>query len=99
MPEEVVLHYFLYCLDLKTGAVEWRKEFHSGRPPGGRHRKNSFTSESPVTDGKNVYVYVANLGLWAFDLKGKQVWTRPLERSEEHTSELQSRQYLVCRLL
>src|SRR3712207_8540198 len=25
--------------------------------------------------------------------------TRPLSRSEEHTSELQSRQYLVCRLL
>src|SRR3712207_8733605 len=24
---------------------------------------------------------------------------RPLSRSEEHTSELQSRQYLVCRLL
>src|SRR3712207_8386151 len=24
---------------------------------------------------------------------------RPIERSEEHTSELQSRQYLVCRLL
>src|SRR3712207_8470328 len=29
------------------------------------------------------------------------VWTRPRSstRSEEHTSELQSRQYLVCRLL
>src|SRR3712207_8528964 len=25
--------------------------------------------------------------------------TQPLARSEEHTSELQSRQYLVCRLL
>src|SRR3712207_7410905 len=25
--------------------------------------------------------------------------TRPISRSEEHTSELQSRQYLVCRLL
>src|SRR3712207_8711878 len=25
--------------------------------------------------------------------------TRPASRSEEHTSELQSRQYLVCRLL
>src|SRR3712207_8384187 len=25
--------------------------------------------------------------------------SRPLDRSEEHTSELQSRQYLVCRLL
>src|SRR5215217_9372259 len=26
-------------------------------------------------------------------------WARPSRRSEEHTSELQSRQYLVCRLL
>jgi outer membrane protein assembly factor BamB len=75
----VLLHYFLYCLDLKSGRVEWQKEFYTGRPPGGRHRKNSFTSESPVTDGKSVYVYVANLGLWAFDLKGKPVWATPLE--------------------
>src|SRR5215213_7950508 len=79
LPHEVTLHYFLYCLNLKTGEVEWRKEFHTGRPPGGRHRKNSFTSESPVTDGKSVYVYVANLGLWAFDLKGKQLWSTPME--------------------
>src|SRR3712207_7520956 len=32
----------------------------------------------------------------AGDLQGVR---RPAERSEEHTSELQSRQYLVCRLL
>jgi outer membrane protein assembly factor BamB len=79
LPNEVTLHYFLYCMDLKSGKVEWKKEFNAGRPPGGRHRKNSFVSESPVTDGKFIYVYVANLGLWAFDLKGKQVWTTALE--------------------
>jgi outer membrane protein assembly factor BamB len=79
LPNEVNLHYFLYCLNLKNGKVEWTKEFFTGRPPGGRHRKNSFVSETPVTDGKFIYVYVANLGLWAFDLKGKQVWTTPLE--------------------
>jgi len=79
LPKEVMLHYLLYCLDLKSGKVEWQKEFHAGRPPGGRHRKNSFTSESPVTDGKFIYVYVANLGLWAYDLKGKPVWSAPLE--------------------
>jgi outer membrane protein assembly factor BamB len=79
LPKEVTLHYFLYCLDLKSGKVEWKKEFHMGQPPGGRHRKNSFVSESPVTDGKFIYVYVANLGLWAFDLKGKAVWSTPLE--------------------
>jgi outer membrane protein assembly factor BamB len=79
LPNEVTLHYFLYCMNLKTGKVDWTKEFYTGRPPGGRHRKNSFVSETPVTDGKFVYVYVANLGLWAFDVKGKQVWTTPLE--------------------
>jgi outer membrane protein assembly factor BamB len=81
LPNEVNLHYFLYCLNLKSGKVEWTKEFYTGHPPGGRHRKNSFVSETPVTDGKFIYVYVANLGLWAFDLKGKQVWTTPLEAS------------------
>ena len=79
LPNEVNLHYFLYCLNLKSGKVEWSKEFYTGRPPGGRHRKNSFISETPVTDGKFIYVYVANLGLWAFDLKGKQTWTTPVE--------------------
>lgn len=79
LPNEVNLHYFLYCLNLKSGKVEWAKEFFTGRPPGGRHRKNSFTSETPVTDGKFIYLYVANLGLWAFDLKGNQVWTTPME--------------------
>jgi outer membrane protein assembly factor BamB len=79
LPHEVMLHYFLYCLNVKSGKVEWKQEFYTGRPPGGRHRKNSFVSESPVTDGKFVYVYVANLGLWAFDLKGKPAWSTPLE--------------------
>ncbi|MFN0124433.1 MAG: PQQ-binding-like beta-propeller repeat protein [Blastocatellia bacterium] len=79
LPTEVKLHYLLYCLNLKSGKVEWQKEFHTGQPPGGRHRKNSFTSETPVTDGKFIYVYVANLGLWAYDRRGKQIWTTPLE--------------------
>ncbi len=79
LPKEVVLHYFLYCLNLKSGNLEWKREFHTGRPPGGRHRKNSFVSETPVTDGKTVYVYVANLGLYAFDMKGKTLWSAPQE--------------------
>jgi outer membrane protein assembly factor BamB len=79
LPHEVTLHYLLYSLNLKTGKVEWQKEFYVGHPPGGRHRKNSFASESPVTDGRHVYVYVANMGLWAYDMKGKLAWTTPLE--------------------
>jgi len=79
LPKEVTLHYYLYCLNLNSGKVEWQKEFYTGRPAGGRHRKNSFASESPVTDGKFVYIYIANMGLWAFDTKGKLAWTTPVE--------------------
>ena len=79
LPNEVTLHYFLYCVDLKSGKVNWKQEYHAGRPPGGRHRKNSFTSETPVTDGKLVYVYATSLGLWAYDMKGRVVWKTPLE--------------------
>ena len=79
LPAEVTVHYFLYCLDFKTGVVNWQKEFYTGHPPGGRHRKNSFASETPVTDGKLVYVYVGNLGLYAFKMNGGQAWHTPLE--------------------
>src|SRR3712207_6872334 len=33
------------------------------------------------------------------DSQGIRIWEAASGRSEEHTSELQSRQYLVCRLL
>ena len=79
LPNEVSVHYFLYSINLTSGKVEWHREFYSGRPPGGRHRKNSFSSETPVTDGKRVYVYINNLGLFAYDFSGKQVWNTRLE--------------------
>ena len=79
LPHEVMLHYFLYCLDLETGAVAGKKKFYGGRPPGGRHRKNSFVSETPVTDGEHIYVYAGNLGIYAYDLRGERVWSTPLE--------------------
>jgi hypothetical protein len=79
LPSEVSIHYFLYSIDLDSGKINWKREFHSGHPPGGRHRKNSFCSETPVTDGNRVYIYINNLGLFAYDLEGNKVWNTPLE--------------------
>ena len=79
LPHEVTIHYFLYSIDLESGKINWKREFHAGHPPGGRHRKNSFCSETPVTDGKRVYIYINNLGLFAYDLDGNHVWKTPLE--------------------
>lgn len=79
LPNEVMLHYYIYCLDLRRGKLIWKQEYNSGHPPGGRHRKNSFASETPVTDGKRVYVYATSVGLYAYDLNGKQAWKTPLD--------------------
>jgi outer membrane protein assembly factor BamB len=44
-----------------------------------RHIKNSFASETPVTDGEHVYVYFGSIGmLAAFDLNGRRTWTREI---------------------
>ena len=79
MPHEIVIGLNLYCYDLEDGKLLWERQIYHGNPLGGRHRKNSFASETPVTDGENVYVYFTQLGLYAYDRNGKQVWATPLK--------------------
>ena len=79
MPHEIVIELMLYCFDLESGARLWERSVYHGNPPGGRHRKNSFASETPVTDGEYVYVYFGHLGLYAFDFDGNPVWATPLK--------------------
>jgi outer membrane protein assembly factor BamB len=79
MPDEIVIALNLYCYDLEDGKLLWERQIYHGNPLGGRHRKNSFASETPVTDGENVYVYFAQHGLYAYDLKGNRVWAAPLK--------------------
>jgi outer membrane protein assembly factor BamB len=79
LPDEIELEYLLIAYDLETGRELWRRNLFSGPPPGGRHRKNSFTSETPVTDGESVFVYIGNLGLWSFTLDGEPRWHRDLD--------------------
>src|SRR3712207_8175859 len=56
-------------------------------------------AETPGTDTRDaIERALAKIEHAAGDLAGAPVAVR-LPRSEEHTSELQSRQYLVCRLL
>ena len=79
LPDEISLRYVLNSYDLESGELLWAKDFHEGPPPVGRHRKNSYTSETPVTDGNAIYVYVAFLGLYAFDFGGNELWSTPLQ--------------------
>lgn len=66
--------WMVYAVSFKTGKILWEKEVHRGAPAFSRHLKNSYASETPVTDGQRVYAYFGNLGIFCFDLKGKLLW-------------------------
>ncbi|MGH9844146.1 MAG: PQQ-binding-like beta-propeller repeat protein [Blastocatellia bacterium] len=71
--------YIVYCVDWKTGKVAWEREVYKGAPASSRHLKNSYASETPVTDGERIYAYFGNVGLFAFDFKGNLVWKQNYE--------------------
>src|SRR5437016_2826553 len=69
----------LFCLDLHTGKVLWDQTAFHGQPKTARHLKNSYASETPVTDGERVYALFGNVGMYCFDLNGKSIWTKTLD--------------------
>ena len=74
--ESGAIRYMVYAFDTATGRVRWEREAHKGPPVGGRHRKNTFASETPATDGERLYVYFGNVGLFCYRLDGTPVWTK-----------------------
>ena len=69
----------VYCFDFKSGKVLWEREVHKGIPTQPHHLKNTYASETPVTDGERVYAYFGNVGLFALDLNGKPAWSKPFD--------------------
>ena len=68
--------WMVYDVSFATSRIRWARELASRAPPELKHVKNSFASETPVTDGRRVYVYFGALGLVAaLNLSGETVWT------------------------
>jgi outer membrane protein assembly factor BamB len=75
-PATDIHQWMVYCVDFKTGKIRWQQEVKKGPPEISRHLKNSYASETPVTDGERVYAYFGNVGLFCFDMKGKLLWSK-----------------------
>jgi len=71
------VRFMLYAIDVKSGKIAWEREAHRGKPFGGRHRKNTYASETPATDGERIYTsFGANVGLFCYSMKGELLWKR-----------------------
>ena len=60
-------------LDKETGKILWERNVPAQRIEE-YHPTSAPASPTPVTDGKNVYVYFGSSGLTAFDFNGNKVW-------------------------
>ena len=70
--------WMVYAVDRATGKIVWEREARRGLPLS-RHLKNTYASETPVTDGQRVYVSFGNVGIFAYDFAGALAWSVPFE--------------------
>jgi len=79
LPPDMEHGWIVYCLDLESGDVIWKKQVLAMKPIVGRHPKNTYATETPTTDGERVYFLFGDVGLWCFDMDGNEVWSLEIE--------------------
>lgn len=75
---EDVYRWQVACVDLETGEELWKQVAFEGNPRTKKHRATNYAGETPVTDGKRVYVYFGMTGLFCYDLDGELLWKKDL---------------------
>ncbi|MCA9092483.1 MAG: PQQ-like beta-propeller repeat protein [Planctomycetaceae bacterium] len=78
-PSEDDHDWKVIALDLNSGDVVWEKMVDQGPPRHSLHIKNSYATETPITDGERVYAMFGNRGFYCLDKEGNTVWSKPLE--------------------
>ena len=74
--------FVVQSLHRKDGSQAWRTVLQEEFPHEGGHVTGSLASNSPVSDGERVYVFLGSRGLHCLDLDGKVLWQRDLGRMD-----------------
>ena len=77
----------LLCFDRETGKQLWK--FQVGNegtedPAQGFLNEHGYASNTPVTDGKLVYVFFGKMGVYAVDFNGNEKWSVPLGKESSN---------------
>ena len=75
-PSDKTHRWMVYCIDWNNGKIVWERLAHEAVPEQPAHLKNTYASETPVTDGQRLYVYFGNIGLFCYDLDGNKLWSQ-----------------------
>ncbi|MCK5134925.1 MAG: PQQ-binding-like beta-propeller repeat protein [Bacteroidales bacterium] len=75
---EDVYRWQVACVDLETGEELWKQVAFEGNPRIKKHPATNYAGETPVTDGKRLYVYFGMTGLFCYDMDGGLLWKKDL---------------------
>jgi outer membrane protein assembly factor BamB len=68
---------WLWAVDRTRGTVLWKRMLGGGDR---RMQKQNMSSPSPVTDGRGVWAMTGTGVVKAFDLEGKELWARDIQK-------------------
>ena len=72
--------WVIEAIQRRDGAVRWTKTLREDWPHEGGHVTGSLASNSPVTDGEHLYVFLGSRGLHCLALNGTLLWSKDLGR-------------------
>jgi len=75
--QQDALKRHLLCVNRKSGDIIWHKQFDPKLPEHnyqGEGSYHGYAASTPLTDGKNLYVFFGKSGVFCFDLDGNQLW-------------------------
>ena len=72
-----LIHQFkVISVDKTTGKINWQTIVKEVMPSERTHELGSWASNSPITDGENIFAFFGSRGLYCLDMKGKILWER-----------------------
>ncbi len=73
---ELIHEFKVISVDKATGKIIWQTIVKEEMPTERTHELGSWASNSPITDGENIYAFFGSRGLYCLDMNGKVKWDR-----------------------
>ncbi len=80
---EYIHQFVVISVDRTSGEIQWQTIVREELPYSHTHEFGSWASNSPITDGENIYAYFGSHGLYCLNFQGEIQWERDLGRMEK----------------
>jgi outer membrane protein assembly factor BamB len=70
--------FIVMALSAENGRVLWKRTARQAVPHESHYLDSSWSSASPITDGKRLFAFFGSNGLYAYDLDGELLWEKDL---------------------